>query len=255
MMYVDPDPGAVAEGVDERESTLPLASLLRVLWRRIFIIALVAALLTAVAVGVSLLQAPIYEASTKVIVGQEGSGSSNLGSDVQGLQQLTETVVEAVDSRVVAEAVIEELGLQTTPTTFLENLGVEQISQTQFIQVAYKDADAARSAEVANAVARVSSERISEVSPNANAITASVWEPAVAPDAPESPDPIRNAALALILGTMLGVGLAFLLELLDDSWRSPEEVEQISGVPTFGVVPRFEVTKPKARRSTKKGGR
>jgi capsular polysaccharide biosynthesis protein len=41
---------------------------------------------------------------------------------------------------------------------------------------------------------------------------------------------------------MLGVGLAFLLEYLDDSWRSPEEVEQFLGLPNFGTIPHFDVS-------------
>jgi capsular polysaccharide biosynthesis protein len=49
--------------------------------------------------------------------------------------------------------------------------------------------------------------------------------------------------LALVAGGALGVALAFLLEYLDDSWGSPEEAEQISGVPTFGVIPTFKVSK------------
>ena len=40
--------------------------------------------------------------------------------------------------------------------------------------------------------------------------------------------------------TVFGMRLAFLLEYVDDSWRSPEEAEQVSGVPTFGVIPEFE---------------
>jgi len=56
-----------------------------------------------------------------------------------------------------------------------------------------------------------------------------------------SPDPLRNALIALVLGSLLGVALAFVLEFVDDSWDSPEEVEEVSGIPTLGVVPRFEV--------------
>jgi capsular polysaccharide biosynthesis protein len=40
-----------------------------------------------------------------------------------------------------------------------------------------------------------------------------------------------------MVGAVLGTGLVFLLEFMDDSWRSPEEAEQVSGVPTFGVIP------------------
>jgi succinoglycan biosynthesis transport protein ExoP len=43
-----------------------------------------------------------------------------------------------------------------------------------------------------------------------------------------------------LMGSVIGVGAAFLLEFLDHSWRSPEEAESISGIPTLGIVPRFK---------------
>jgi capsular exopolysaccharide synthesis family protein len=89
------------------------------------------------------------------------------------------------------------------------------------------------------------------VSQSANAVTATVWEPAVVSDEPASPDFKRNVLLALILGLMFGVGLAFLREYLDDSWSSPEEVEQISGVSTYGVIPTIEFSKGKRRDATR----
>lgn len=89
------------------------------------------------------------------------------------------------------------------------------------------------------------------VSPGANAITATVWERAIVPEEPVSPNPLRDGLLALMLGLMLGTGAAFLLEYLDDSWRSPEEAEQVSGVPTFGMVPAFKVKAPKDKKKSR----
>jgi capsular polysaccharide biosynthesis protein len=55
--------------------------------------------------------------------------------------------------------------------------------------------------------------------------------------------------VALTIGLMLGIGLAFLLErFVDDGWRSPEEVEQASGVPTFGTIPNFEAARARKGR-------
>jgi capsular polysaccharide biosynthesis protein len=109
--------------------------------------------------------------------------------------------------------------------------------------LSYRDTHPERAKEIVDGVSDVSTERISEANASTSDITVTVWERAVVPDTPVSPDPVRNGLLALGLGLMLGTGLAFLLEHLDDSWRSPEEVEQVSGVPTFGVVPQFEVAK------------
>ena len=218
-------------------------AILRVLWRRLWVIGLLALVLTGVSVGFSLVQTPKYEASIKILVGQEEGSevpAGGLGGEVQGLQQITQTMAEGVNSRPVAEAVIRQLNLQTTPEDLQKHLNVEQVRATQFIQVDFTDTSPERAQRVANAVGGAFSEQVSEVSPSANAVTATVWEQAELPGEPVSPKPVRNGLLALALGVMLGVALAFLLEYLDDSWRSPEEVEEISGMPTFGVIPEYK---------------
>jgi capsular polysaccharide biosynthesis protein len=167
----------------------------------------------------------------------------SLANTVQGLQELVQTIVTGIDSRPIAEETIQRLGLQIAPGTLLQNLTVEQIGTTQFITLTYEDTDPERAQEIANTVSQVSSERIPQVSTSANGITTTIWEDATIPDTPVSPDPVRNGLLALALGLMFGIGLAFVTEYLDDSWRSPEEVEQVSGLPTFGVIPKFEIMK------------
>jgi capsular polysaccharide biosynthesis protein len=109
-----------------------------------------------------------------------------------------------------------------------------------FVNISYTSSDPQKAQLIANAIGQVLSEKISQVSLGANNITATVWAPATLPQNPVSPEPIRNAVVALVLGSLLGVMLAFLLEYVDDSWDSPEEVEEVSGIPTFGVIPRFE---------------
>lgn len=209
-------------------------------------VGLVTLLLTGAAIGYSIIQTPVYEASVLILVGQnqDTMNPSSLGGDVQGLQQLTQTVAVAVSSRPIAEAVIQQLDLAVSPERFLKDkVRAQQVPDTQFIRVTYKDASPERAQRVANAIGEVFSERISYVSPAANAVTATVWEPAALPTYPVTPNFVLNTFLALVLGVTLGVGLAFLLEYLDDSWRSPEEVEQISGVPVYGVVPQFKELK------------
>jgi capsular exopolysaccharide synthesis family protein len=219
---------------------LSLRDVLPVIRRRLWIISLVAVVLTGAAVGFSVAQTPMYEASIKILVGQE-RGTSEAPIGVYDLQQLTLTMVGGVSSRPVAEAVIRQQDLRMTPKEFLEeHLTVEQEPETQWIQVSYRDSNPERAQRVANAVGDVFSKRVSEVSPSANAITATVWERAVVPDEIVSPNPLRNGFLALALGLMIGAGLAFFVEYLDDSWRSPEEMEQISGATTFGIIPEIK---------------
>lgn len=229
---------------DGGEHALSLEDLIRTIWQRLWTVGLITVLFVGGAAGFSLSQTPMYEADIKVLVGQKQSDRyDQLGSEIEGLQQLTETMTEAVGTRPVAEAIIEKLGLRVTPEVLLENLDAERLGTTQFIEVSYRDPDPEMAEKVANATGEIFSEQVSAVSPSANAITATVWERAAVPEDPVSPNLLLNLLVALVVGLMLGVALAFVMEQLDDSWRSPEEAERVSGVPTYGFIPRFQAPK------------
>ena len=228
------------------ERYFSLRDVLRILWRRLWIIVLVALVLVGTAVGVSFLQTPVYEASATVIVGS-GQGldaQANLANTLAGLQVLTREISATGVTPSVAEEVIQRAGQQEISSQDLRgNLTIEQVEETRLLRFSYRDTEPERAQEVVNHVADVYATRIPEMSKISSKITATVGNYARVPNAPISPNPVRNGLVALAMGLMLGIGLAFLLEYLDDSWRSPEEVEQVSGVPTFGVIPEFEVAK------------
>ena len=70
---------------------------------------------------------------------------------------------------------------------------------------------------------------------------AELVERADQPLQPSSPQTKRNTALAPLLGLLLGVGLAFLLERLDRRVRSQEELEATFGRPLLGMIPQSKV--------------
>ena len=57
------------------------------------------------------------------------------------------------------------------------------------------------------------------------------------PTAPSEPNIPRNLAFALVLGVITGVGLAFLLENMDNTVRTPEQAQAISALPSLGMIP------------------
>ncbi len=64
-----------------------------------------------------------------------------------------------------------------------------------------------------------------------------IFSPAQLPRAPVSPRPLRNTALAVVVGGMVGVGVAFLLDYLDDTVHTPEEAREALGVNVLGAIP------------------
>jgi capsular polysaccharide biosynthesis protein len=252
-MSAQPGLDALTREPSEGEyAVLSFGDILRALWQRLWIIVLCAVALMVVAIGSSLSQAPKYEASTTLLVGQALEGdvpSSNLsGTQIEGLQSLTKTMATAVSTHRIAEAVIQDLDLSIAPEDFLKNLRAEQIPETQFIEVTYRDPSPERVQKITSTIADEFSRQVSKISPSASAVTATVWERATVTDYPVSPKPLRNGLLGLALGAMLGVIVVFLLENIDDNWRSAEQVEQVSGAPTVGLIPTFTVATSKTKK-------
>jgi polysaccharide biosynthesis transport protein len=67
-----------------------------------------------------------------------------------------------------------------------------------------------------------------------------VVDPAVPPAAPASPRVLLNTLLAALVGLLLAVGVAFLVEYLDDTLKSPDDVEGLVGLPTLGTIIRMK---------------
>jgi capsular polysaccharide biosynthesis protein len=123
----------------------------------------------------------------------------------------------------------------------LGNLRANRLEETQFIEVFYRDPDPVEAQRVINAMGEVLPDEVQAVSPSTDAVAISLWDEASLPSTPVSPDPIRNGGLGLLLGGVLGVCLAFLLERLDKRrCRSPEQVERVSGAPVYAMIPRFK---------------
>lgn len=75
----------------------------------------------------------------------------------------------------------------------------------------------------------------SEVRPN----NISIVDRAAIPAGPFAPSLTRNLALSFLLGAMLGVGLALLLEFLDDTLKTPEDIEHKLKLPVLGIIPKL----------------
>jgi len=65
------------------------------------------------------------------------------------------------------------------------------------------------------------------------------------PRGPSAPNKKRNMLLALVIGLMGGLGLAFLLDYMDNSVKSAQDVEKYAGTTSLGIIPVFDVNRKK----------
>lgn len=79
-------------------------------------------------------------------------------------------------------------------------------------------------------------------------------DPALEPSVPISPRKRMNLLLGALFGVLAGAGLCFLLEHLDDTVKSQEEVEHLLGYPVLGFVPRVDAAAAAVQAAGSNGG-
>jgi capsular polysaccharide biosynthesis protein len=236
----------------EDEVFVSIADTARSARRRMWIVILVPLLTVSAAVGVSLLQQPVYDASAEVVVSPREGQQDNLSNTISGLQVLAVEMEAAGLNRSMVEEIVNTQGEPSavSEADLNDNLTIAQLEDTRFLTLTYSDADKRTAQEVVNNAAEIFAREAPKASGMAAYAAVKVSAYAGVPPAPEDPDLLRNGFGALVIGLMLGIGLAFLLEYLYlRGLHSPEKVEHLSGVPTFGTIPDFKAARAKKRRS------
>ncbi|MZK52730.1 YveK family protein [Clostridium beijerinckii] len=204
-------------------------------WKMILSITLLATL-TAGIVSFFVI-APKYEASTKVFIGKEKTDSKDQNynnSDIQMYQQLLKTYAEVIKTNALVEKAINAEGFDLTSKDVLGGLTVTPAANTQILEITYISKDRNLSKEVLDSITNQFIKTSTELIPNGNV---KIVEPAELPENPASPNKKLNIAVAFLLGLMISVGLAFLLEFLDNTFKTKDQLEQILGVPVIGAIP------------------
>src|SRR5690606_14339998 len=136
--------------------------------------------------------------------------------------------------------VIDDLGLDESANGLAGRVTATVPPNTVLIDVAVVDGDPVQAAEIANTVAVQFAETVQDLErvseEGESAVKPTVVQPATPSEAPASPDPLRNMALAAVLGLLLGLGLAILRDLLDRRVRGESDIARVTEEPTIGAI-------------------
>ena len=220
--------------MNETISLQELFSILRKSLWRILALTIVAALISF-AVSTFLIK-PIYQAGTQILVTPKKQENDVIdASQVQSSVTLVNTYRVIIKSPAILEKVQAEVKNAPDSIGALNNMiTVESEQNSQVINVSVQNTDAALASNVANSVAKVFSEDITELM---NVDNVKVLSVSGIPTAPVSPNILLNTVIAAVVGFLLGVGLAFLREVLDRRIRTEEQVQQILDLPVLGSIP------------------
>lgn len=180
----------------------------------------------------------VYEASTTLMVGKPKDYLENNKIEYNELlinQRLVSTYGELIKTRKVADRVINNINLPYDSNILKEKIRVSLIKDTEIISISVTDQDPALAAIIANETAQVFMESVRDIMKVENV---QIIDRAQAPMNPIKPRPLLNIAISAVLGLMLGVFITFLIEFLDTTIKTPEDVEKHLGLSVIGSIPK-----------------
>lgn len=219
------------------EETISLKELFQTLRKRLSLIAVITITAVLISGAVSYFYlTPIYQASTQLLVNQTKTDQTVYNyNEVQTNLQLINTYNVIIKSPAILDIVIKELDLEMTSAQLNGKVTVGSEKDSQVVNISVQDPSAAQAAKIANKVADVFQTEIVKIMSVDNV---SILAKAVVADhpVPVKPNPQLNIAIALVVGLMAGVGLAFLLEYLDNTIKTEQDIERILDMPVLGVI-------------------
>jgi capsular polysaccharide biosynthesis protein len=211
-------------------------NILKKRWSLLVVITLVTTLVSGI-VSYFVIK-PTYKSDISVIIGRQDNTATTTPNmsynDVMMYQKLVKTYSELTKSRTVAENAIQKLSLGMKAEQIQGMVSVAPKGDTEFLTITVRSKDAKLAMDIANQLAQ----SLKEVSLQIKKVdNVQILDPAQLPTSPDNPKPMLNMAIAFFLGLMVSVGLIFLLEYLDNTVKSPDDIEKILDIPVIGTIP------------------
>lgn len=230
--------------------------LIKGVWKRIWVVVVCAALAMAITVFYTAnFVTPTYKASVTMYVNNNSSNSDTVSSaNLAVAIQLANTYVKIIQSESVLEKVVQETGLNLTPTQVRGMLSAEVVDETEIFRVNVISPNAEMSADIANAIANIAPGEISEIIDGSKA---KVIDYAKVPSGKNAPNITSSGILGGLVGAVLSCAIIVVILVVDKRIKSEEDLTATYSLPVLGAIPDFvEVSRRSEKQKRKaKGGR
>lgn len=191
-----------------------------------------------------LVQKPEYKSRATIILSSDKS-KTTVQSEITANKNLIDTYTEVVKSHRVLDRVISENNLADSFETLSTKISVSSLKNTEIISISVVDKEAYRSYEIANWVADIFKEEISQIY---NDTSVNILDHAVEPKSPYNVDVVKQEIIYMVAGMVLGGGIILVLFYFDRTIKTTEQIEEIFKLPIFGKVHKLETDKQKKKR-------
>ena len=186
---------------------------------------------------------PMYKSDTTILVYNEQTEHVTT-NDITLNNQLVKTYSQIIKSRKVLSKVIRELSLNYNISQLSSMITVSSVNDTQIIRITVVNEDNKKAKQIANTLARIFSEEVTEMYKLDNV---SIIDEAIIAKEPFNINGIKTLIIAIILGVALGSAIVFVKYYFDDTIKSIDEVEKSLNLPIMGVVPKYNIKNKESR--------
>lgn len=177
---------------------------------------------------------PKYSSQAQLIVTLPQSDTANVNTNLQMINTYKDMIVSDLVLNEVKDRLETEDNVKMTAGQIKDAISVNQSQNSQMFSIQATSTNAVTAQQIANTTSQVFQENAKDVM---NVDKISIISGAVANTTPVSPNNKLNLVIGLVLGMMVGVGLAFLFELLDRTVKDEKYVTDTLGFPILGTVP------------------
>ena len=217
--------------------------LLKILWKRKILIALVAIVAGALAFAYSaFIVKPEFTSTTRIYVVNRNQGDKPglTNQDLQAGSYLVKDYREIILSQDVLEKVTSDLKLDLSPKALASKVKVTVPVDTRIVSISVNDRVPEEASRIANSLREVAAEKIISITRVSDVTTLEEARPAIAPS---SPNIRRNTIIGLLGGTVFTVIAVLIVELVDTRVKRPEDIEDVMQIALLGVVPNLNKLK------------
>lgn len=217
--------------------------LLKILWKRKILIALVAIVVGALAFAYSaFIVKPEFTSTTRIYVVNRNQGDKPglTNQDLQAGSYLVKDYREIILSQDVLEKVTSNLKLDLSPKDLAKKVKVTVPVDTRIVSISVNDRVPEEASRIANSLREVAAEKIISITRVSDVTTLEEARPAIAPS---SPNIRRNTIIGLLGGTFFMVIAVLIVELVDTRVKRPEDIEEVMQIALLGVVPNLDKLK------------
>ena len=228
---------------EQEKFEIDVFQLVKVLWKRKFLIVL-AALVAGLAAFAysSFVIKPQYASTTRIyVVNRNQADKPGLtNQDLQAGAYLVKDYREIILSQDVLEKVVADQKLTMDAKTLGRKVSVTVPADTRIVSISVRDGNPEEASRIANALREVAAQKIISVTRVSDVTTLEEARPATSPS---SPNIRRNTMIATIAGVGFVTIIVLLVELLDDRVKRPEDIEEVMHISLLGVIPNLEKLK------------